>query len=139
MEQPTFNIVRHFNKVQLLTEQMLCAYFRARLSCQQTELKGTHPFHFSGRRLLRDKLISFWVVLHYCSPVEACFQGCFFCLEQNKCDEKKNKMHVSIYKWIHRQLSEYIWTCLTMQGGKDGPLTAVTAGQLTSDFCSHGH
>lgn len=43
----------------------------------------------------------------------------------------------SIYK--HGSFSGHIWICLTMQGGKDGPLTGVTAGQLTNNFCSHGH
>lgn len=36
-------------------------------------------------------------------------------------------------------VSEYVWTCLTMQEGIDGLPPRVTAGQLTSGFCSHGH
>lgn len=36
-------------------------------------------------------------------------------------------------------LSECIWTCLTDLGGKDGLMTTVIAGQLATDFCSHGH
>lgn len=49
-------------------------------------------------------------------------------------------MHVCLFiKGYNGSPSEHIWTCLSTQGGKDGPLTRVTAGQLNSDFCSHGH
>lgn len=88
---------------------MLCSYFRARLSCQPRELKGTHPFHFSDRHLLRDKLISFWDVLHYCSPTKA------FYLEQNKSDEKKNKIRtLGVCLFINGYHASFFWRYLDL-------------------------
>ena len=66
-----------------------------------------------------------------------------FSFSWNKSDEIKSRIRtthaclfISGFSYI---LSECIWTCLTDLRGKDGLMTAVIAGQLASDFCSHGH
>lgn len=59
------------------TDVIFC--FRAWLSCQRKETQKNSSI--SGRHVLRDKLISFWNVLNYCSPGKVC----------NKSDENKNK------------------------------------------------
>lgn len=47
----------------------------------------------------------------------------------------RDDARASIQKWMRAAaFPEYIWTCLTMQGGKDGPLTGVIAGQLTREL-----
>lgn len=76
IEWPSFSTVRHFNKEPRSNYWLnRCCVLISGHGCHvnATELKRTHLFHFSGWHLFRDKLISFWDLLHYRSPVEACF------------------------------------------------------------------
>lgn len=78
---------------------MLCSYVRAWLSCQPTELKASHPFHFSG--IFRNKLISFWDALHYWSLTEANFNAFLPGYQQawQKRKQHHENMCVSINKY----------------------------------------
>lgn len=111
-------------QVQLLTEQLLYLYFRARLSCQRRETQKNSSI--SGRRLLRDKLISFRYKVNNCSPGNV----------WDKSHENKNKIRMMCFRIC---LDVFDHSGARRWAATQSYCRSINQGFFFFFFCSHGH